>query len=240
MAPMVVPRLINGEGMDVSVANGGSIEDAPPETQWNGEMYSGTMLEYIPDHLAILPDKSGACSWEDGCGIRLNSAGTEARMDHIYQYEKKEGDKTVVINVAAGVGFKEIIQAAGEDLDTLDSGGRYYYVEEVYENDFVYRVRENSGIGPGTVSLYRQRYSYDRETTTFTREGEPVKVYKHVSYSASSTEPPPRGSSATINSGEETETETLCHYTFPRSIAFQVVRLLYCPHSQPKRPSPPR
>lgn len=40
--------------------------------EFNGETYSGIARNYRPDHLALLPGGVGACSWEDGCGIRTN------------------------------------------------------------------------------------------------------------------------------------------------------------------------
>ena len=36
---------------------------------FEGEDYSGIQTFWIPDHLAILTDQNGACSWKDGCGI---------------------------------------------------------------------------------------------------------------------------------------------------------------------------
>ena len=42
--------------------------------QWNGESYHACALRMEPDHLAILPNEKGACSWEKGCGIRNNAA----------------------------------------------------------------------------------------------------------------------------------------------------------------------
>ena len=39
---------------------------------WNGEAYSACAIDMQPDHLALLPNERGACSWADGCGIRNN------------------------------------------------------------------------------------------------------------------------------------------------------------------------
>jgi len=41
---------------------------------YNGKQYNAIVQNYIPDHLAILTDCAGACSWADGCGIRNNKA----------------------------------------------------------------------------------------------------------------------------------------------------------------------
>jgi hypothetical protein len=41
--------------------------------EWNGKKYVAIARNYRPDHLALLPDKKGACSIEDGAGfLRLN------------------------------------------------------------------------------------------------------------------------------------------------------------------------
>lgn len=34
---------------------------------------AGEATDVVPDHLALLPDVPGACSWEDGCGVRTHS-----------------------------------------------------------------------------------------------------------------------------------------------------------------------
>ena len=42
---------------------------------WNGEQYDKVVTDLWPDHLALLPDQIGACSVEDGCGVRWNQRG---------------------------------------------------------------------------------------------------------------------------------------------------------------------
>lgn len=41
-------------------------------SNWQGKPYSYIARNYRPDHLAILPDKVGACSVRDGCGVLVN------------------------------------------------------------------------------------------------------------------------------------------------------------------------
>lgn len=44
----------------------------------NGAVYDGIARNIRPDHLALLPNEIGACSWEDGCGTpRVNQKGTK-------------------------------------------------------------------------------------------------------------------------------------------------------------------
>jgi hypothetical protein len=39
---------------------------------WGSEFYDKIAVNYKPDHLALLTDQVGACSWADGCGVRVN------------------------------------------------------------------------------------------------------------------------------------------------------------------------
>lgn len=38
----------------------------------NGKEYIAVARNYVPDHLAVLPDAVGACSVDDGCGLNVN------------------------------------------------------------------------------------------------------------------------------------------------------------------------
>lgn len=40
---------------------------------FNNKQYTSVARNYRPDHLAILPDKKGACSIEDGCGVMVDN-----------------------------------------------------------------------------------------------------------------------------------------------------------------------
>lgn len=43
----------------------------------DGREYDLVFSQLRPDHLALLPDQTGACSVEDGCGLARNAAGDE-------------------------------------------------------------------------------------------------------------------------------------------------------------------
>lgn len=44
---------------------------------FNGKNYIGIARNYVPDHLAVLPDLVGACSIDDGCGLVRNIGEVE-------------------------------------------------------------------------------------------------------------------------------------------------------------------
>jgi len=71
--PEILSCLRKGQPIDVSV--GVFTDDEYISGEWNGEKYVGIAKNHRPDHLALLPNERGACSWTDGCGIRLNKEG---------------------------------------------------------------------------------------------------------------------------------------------------------------------
>lgn len=66
--PDLIERIMSSQNMDVST--GFFSKDVPATGTSNGRSYSKVANGILPDHLALLPDETGACSWEDGCGVR--------------------------------------------------------------------------------------------------------------------------------------------------------------------------
>lgn len=65
-------RLEAGQPVEVSTAYFADVN--PTIGNHNGQPYTGIQRNLRPDHLALLPDDVGACSWKDGCGApRVNS-----------------------------------------------------------------------------------------------------------------------------------------------------------------------
>lgn len=80
--PGIIDLLEGGEGMDVST--GYFADSEPSKGVFNGKSYVEKHFDLKPDHLALLPDEQGACSWEDGCGVRANKgAGMADKKDAI-------------------------------------------------------------------------------------------------------------------------------------------------------------
>ncbi|HEQ98824.1 MAG TPA: hypothetical protein ENO22_05735 [candidate division Zixibacteria bacterium] len=70
IASQVLEAIESGGNLEVSSALFTDDDGIPGS--WNGEEYIATVVNYRPDHLALLPGAEGACSWADGCGIRAN------------------------------------------------------------------------------------------------------------------------------------------------------------------------
>ncbi len=65
------------KNMPIEVSIGSFSDDEEKTGTWNGEDYIAVAYNYRPDHLAILPHNTGACSFRDGCGIRNNQKNKE-------------------------------------------------------------------------------------------------------------------------------------------------------------------
>ena len=70
-APVALSYLKQGKPIEVSV--GVFADEEEKEGVWNNEKYRAIARNHRPDHLALLLDAKGACSWEDGCGVRAYS-----------------------------------------------------------------------------------------------------------------------------------------------------------------------
>lgn len=68
----VLNALERGEPIELSTGLF-TINDETPGS-YQGREYVAIARNYNPDHLAVLPDQTGACSLKDGCGVLVNSA----------------------------------------------------------------------------------------------------------------------------------------------------------------------
>jgi len=66
----IVDKIRQGDKIELSVGAFGDI--IHEKGNFNGTDYTQRMTNIVGDHLAVLPDVLGACSWSDGCGIRMN------------------------------------------------------------------------------------------------------------------------------------------------------------------------
>lgn len=77
----MIPRLEQGLPIEISTGLFTDNEPAPEGSQYKGQAYDYIARNHRPDHLAILPSKTGACSIKDGCGILVNGAAKGTSMD---------------------------------------------------------------------------------------------------------------------------------------------------------------
>lgn len=178
----IITHLLEGKPLDISM--GAYTDDEPANGTWNGESYIAKSHNYRPDHLALLPQATGACSWADGCGVRTNEANTEMgglSMDKQLWLGMLEAglmvaplpDSTLQSN---SLGYREVTRAVQDKLNQLDNAERENYLEEVYEDNFIYRVSTR-----GNSTLYKRGYAIS-EAGELTLGNDPTEVIRRVEY----------------------------------------------------------
>jgi len=108
--PDLLHRINGGEIINVSVGVFTDVRETQLVMDDGSVVITNEAINHIPDHLAILPFDRGACSTEDGCGIRVNS--------------KSENKLNINDNVKGGQlmtkqdVFKELITYKKEDMSS--------------------------------------------------------------------------------------------------------------------------
>lgn len=171
------------KALEVSV--GVFSEEINTPGDFNGEEYRAAATNLRPDHLALLPGEQGACSWDDGCGIRVNaktktknmSKTKISKVEHVNALLEQGFVLTPVSNEA---GYREIMQKVQGQLNTMDNGMKYHYLEDLFDDTFVYRVSSNNN---QPDCYYKQAYTLAaNDSVEFTDS--PVMVRKETSFVA--------------------------------------------------------
>lgn len=123
---------------------------------FGGREYDGIATNHKPDHLAVLPDKIGACSVADGAGFPRVNESMEIN-------ELSGGEKYSVLAKAV--------------RKTFYKDGIWVYLGDVYDTYVIFEKSVAMG-----YEYYKVSYTIgsDEQTVTFTSE--PTKVVRKVDY----------------------------------------------------------
>lgn len=147
----VVTALTNNTMMELST--GVFTDNDNTAGEFSGKKYVGSTTNYRPDHLALLPDKKGACSIADGAGFIRNDDNTYTPVDF---------REPVANGVMSAKSFDDI----QSDLSALlqeeypPVPPKTYcdcWVRDVYDKFFIYSM---------DGKLYRQSYNVDADGET--------------------------------------------------------------------------
>lgn len=171
IAPDLLGNIADDKEIEVSTGLWLSLEEEGGT--WNEEEYDGKVIEMLPDHLAALPGKEGACSWADGCGLRTNQKGGKKKWDvknlksfikKIFRVSNKDDSLFDKLDLLRSALYAE--------TDSLDV---YQYIIDVYDDYLIYE-RYGKGVDE---QLFKRAYSIDGENVKF---GDPVEVRLEKKY----------------------------------------------------------
>lgn len=147
--------------MDVSV--GVYTDDDPTPGIWDGVSYTSIARNHRPDHLALLPGETGACSWEKGCGIRANAEGGD--MDVLKDLESLKDTLTknglAIVQTNTDPELDKITANIGTMLSTFRTDTKSYHLIGVYKDHFIFEVSTPSikADAPITYEHYKHAYT---------------------------------------------------------------------------------
>lgn len=158
-----------GEMMELST---GVFVDCEDKTgDWNGENYVGVARNFRPDHLALLPDKIGACSIKDGAGFLRNQEGKKDLAAIVIQRALERAG--LVDNEMSHSNIHSSLSSALRKKFNADiENGPFLFVEDVYSNFVIYNFDGKN---------YRLGYSASDAGVSLS-EDQPVEVVRVTEY----------------------------------------------------------
>jgi len=168
--PKVSSRLqeLIDNGSNVDVSTGLYLDVIEKEGEFDGKKYRGIATNFRPDHLALLPDGKGACTWEEGAGFpRTNSMST---VEIIQSYL----DQTAVtVNEMS----HDELRRGLCNLLPQNGDKSWCYLRDVYDGYFIYEQNEPGGC----ACLFKQGYAVDAKEE-LSLVGEPIEVIMKTEY----------------------------------------------------------
>jgi len=163
--------------------------------EWGKERYDAIATNYRPDHLALLPDMTGACSMEDGAGFfRLNSANTGVFEDDKNKISETWAKSYFEVLEAAGIDTTKLVanelshSAIWSQLhDKVQKKNSNAWLEEVFNSFCVYNI---------DGALFVQDYETAKDNT-ISLSGTAQPVVRVVQYKTKS------GKAFDVNSDKE-------------------------------------
>ena len=178
-SPEAHQHIKDGQPLDVSI--GVFSDEVPVQGEHEGENYEAVAINHVPDHLALLPGGVGACSWQDGCGVRVNKQkqkGGETELNELKIDNTRFGIHALQLNESLMARMDKI----REKLYANDSEASQRYVVDVWEDHVIYEHQTPEG-----SQLYRQPYEVEGEEVNFV--GDAQKVKREVRYLATNEKP---------------------------------------------------
>ena len=181
-AEYIIEQFEKGEIMEVSTGLYSNIENVSGE--YNGQKYEGIVRHIRPDHLALLPNETGACSIADGCGAgikndcqcndSLSSCGCENENKNSLVEKVKEA--LSVINLKKyldNYSHKEMQKNIYDELSKMYQ--EHIYIIDMYEDVVIFEKNNDR-------KIYKQSYKYETEKDQYVLGDDAVEVVQKTNY----------------------------------------------------------
>ena len=126
----IIARLNRQEEIDVSIGGFGHYQKQ--DGFFQGSKYGLKLEDISPDHVAILPDSKGACSYKYGCGIRAELYDKASQCNNLQEGEVLMGDKDQEKEKRdEAVGCDDVVRDMSSLLAKADSSLRKVIEEKI-------------------------------------------------------------------------------------------------------------
>jgi hypothetical protein len=164
------------KGEPVEVSTGVFTDNEESSGTWGDKSYTHIARFYRPDHLALLPDREGACSVKDGAGLLMNEAPfpvNQAERGLVLTYrarftgnEKSQMQTWDQLRAAVDAKF---LPTPAQSVPV--SPGMYPFVTDIFDTFVIYQLGQK---------FFKQ--GYEPAGTDVRLVGEPVEVNKETAY----------------------------------------------------------
>ena len=160
---------------------------------WNGKGYTAAATAFAPDHLALLPDKPGACGIADGAGLLLNEASDDkirqvGLMPFVRKAMQEVWDTYALNQKSFGNITEDLVAllrerftgdpwvvAVYKDFVVYEQGGHYWKLPYKIESDVVMVPADAKPEQVVRVTEYRTLEGQFVGNTSTVKEVEPMK-----------------------------------------------------------------
>lgn len=174
------------QGQPLDVSTGYFVRNMEDITgDFNGKSYQGIERDIMPDHLALLPQQIGACSYEDGCGVRTKSESGGIIKGFI---NKIFGNAVADSNVQAVLRFNELSNRELNESIREAIGAKFgkthtdihivdFYPESGY---VIFETYNNKPLDGNYYKYFKVDYSESEDVITI--GDTPIEVVKKTLY----------------------------------------------------------
>jgi len=175
VAPEVLTSIENNEMLEVST--GLFVQAREEAGDFKGKPYDKVVVNYMPDHLALLPGKVGACSIADGAGFpRFNSQNLEDKgLSKAWNWLKKQ-------LTANKLSHEQIRDDLSDALQTAHNAD-WLWIQQVDDEEVIYELEFKD---QPDVLLKRK---YKVENDSIVLDMEVFEVEKTVLYQIKNSQP---------------------------------------------------
>lgn len=176
---------IENEGK-MEVSTGLFSDDIHQNGVFNGEEYDSIAVNILADHLALLTNSVGACSWSDGCGIRTNKDKKEDFMTKKKEEDFVKNNKEFLLPTederfkTNEADYDKILGLVYSKMDAMDvRDEKYHYPIKVYNDRVIYRINYRDATSP---KLMQRNYQLNEYEDSITWINDPIEVVRNETF----------------------------------------------------------